>query len=117
MCALIAVVADIDLEAIGEGLEIHLVCTENENHFRLGGHDILHPALLCEAEHQPAHPRGGEMQRIHAVPAIFDAAEPLRGSEHRMECALGKCRTAHDHCRTFGRSESFGHLGRQVLKQ
>src|SRR3546814_1882142 len=84
MRAAVAVMADIDLQRIRERLEVHLVRAQHEQHLGFCGGDVSHPALLRKAEHQPAHPRGGEVQHVEAVP-IRSYATKLIGRGERSE--------------------------------
>src|SRR3546814_1150054 len=96
MRAAVAVMADIDLQRIRERLEVHLVRAQHEQHLGFCGGDVSHPALLRKTEHQPAHPRGGEVQHVETVPIRPYATKLIGRGEARMERAARNRRAAHE---------------------
>src|SRR5690606_15988894 len=90
MGALVAMMADVDLQTVLERTEIDLVRAESQQHLRLLGHDIRDAALLREAEHQRAHASSREVKNVEPVPAIADEVELLRQRQRRIKRTCDK---------------------------
>ena len=116
MRALVAMMADIDLEAVRERREIDLVGAEQEEQLRRLLGQRRHAARLGVAEHQPAGARGGGVEDVVAVPAVPDEIEGLDQREGRRLPARHLQRAAaDDHRRTLAPSSaSAAALGRSA---
>ncbi len=104
--------ADEHLEAAAELGEVDLVGAEEEGELRRGRNHVGDAALLCIAEHQPAHARGRHMNDIIAVPsrAIFQRPHQIELVDQLQARAMRALqRTAtDDHHRTRGLAEQLG---------